>query len=597
MTNGEGTPSPQGETTTPSAASKRPRSTSRSAGRGVEAFRVSSFARLARSHACSAAGDALFAIALADSLFFSINPNDARWQLALYLLVTVAPFGFVAPWLGPAMDRLQGGHRYMLIGSAAIRSILALAVARYIGSFGLFPLAFSMLVMGKAHHVAKSALVPGIVQTDEGLVKANSRLSIISAISAGVIGIPGVLLLRFSGPEAVMGLAVVVFLVGALLGSRIPATRVASAPANRQEKAELRGAGVVLAASAMGYVRGVTGFLTMLLAFELRGGVDPGPIGTGVELGHRIREALGASRLDLATGGAPKWHFGLVLAMLGLGGLGGAAASPRLRKVMSEERILACVLGAMGLVGVLSAIIGGLVGAMMIAFVMAIAGQAGKQSFDAIVQRDAPKANLGRSFSRFESRFQLFWVFGALIPVVVPLPARIGFAVVAGASSFAAISYWFGRNPAPSTEKPRAGLLSLVRKLRGSSEPEGAGATEEAAAQATRQDSDIGATPSAGVVAGSTTLTQTQALTPTKTPSIFDLPVDADADFANNFDFGPTDSDLANDAGYEPTSRYELTPEEPPVSPPLASPAAPPRRPERPSSPSQDPTIEQRPED
>ncbi|MEL6981504.1 MAG: hypothetical protein AAFO29_03675, partial [Actinomycetota bacterium] len=50
-------------------------------GRGAEAFSVSSFGRLARTHALSVGGDALLAIALADSLFFDVDPNDARWRV------------------------------------------------------------------------------------------------------------------------------------------------------------------------------------------------------------------------------------------------------------------------------------------------------------------------------------------------------------------------------------------------------------------------------------------------------------------------------------------------------------------------------------
>ncbi len=434
--------------------------------KGAEAFVVSPFSRFARAHAFSAGGDALFAIALADSIFFSIDPNDARWLVALYLLVTAAPFAVVAPLLGPAMDRLAGGHRFMVIGAALVRAVLVLAVAKFVGSLLLFPLAFTMLVFGKTHHVAKSALVPGLVRNEDELVAANSRLSIISALSAGLFGLPGVLLL-FIGPTAVLIFASLVFATGAVFASRIPATKVASTPAAKEEKAELRGAGIILAASAMGYVRGLVGFLTMLLAFELRGGIDPGPIGPGVELGHRVRESFGLLRLELATGGAPTWHFGVVLVATGIGGLSGGLIAPKLRTLYREERILAGVLGGVAVAGLLATLSGGLIGAMLATFAVAIAGTTGKQSFDAIVQRDAPEANLGRSFSKFESRFQLVWVLGALMPVVVPIPARLGFLLVAGASAFAAVSYWLGRDPSPNAVLPRERLTSARRSARG----------------------------------------------------------------------------------------------------------------------------------
>jgi len=435
-------------------------------GSGAEAFSVSSFARLARTHGLSAGGDALVAIALADSLFFSIDPNDARWQVALYLMLTMAPFAVVAPFLGPAMDRLAGGHRFMMILAAGARSILALVMAFNVQSLLLFPLAFSMLVLGKSHHIAKSAMVPGTVSDAEGLVKANSRLSIISALAGGLAGIPGVLLLRFVGSPATLGLAVLVFAGGAVLGLAIPKTKVATEAAGDEEKSELRGSGIILAASAMGYVRGVVGFLTMLLAFDLRGGVDPGPTAAGLEIGHGLRSAMGEDRIELASGGAPTWHFGLVLLALGVGGLAGAITSPHLRRLVREERILAGVLGAVAVVGTLAALIGGLIGAMMAAAVVSVAGAMGKQAFDAIVQRDAPEANLGRSFSRFESRFQLVWVLGAVIPVVVPIPSRLGFLFIALASAFAAVSYWLGRDPAPSQHVPKERVRDVASAVR-----------------------------------------------------------------------------------------------------------------------------------
>jgi MFS family permease len=417
---------------------------------GAEAFAVSPFNRLARTHALSVAGDTLLTIALADSLFFDVDPNDARWKVGAYLLLTLAPFAIVAPFLGPVMDRLRGGHRYMIIGTAVARAMLMAALVVYVQRWLLFPLAFSMLVMGKTYAVAKSALVPTLVPNEAHLVRSNSRLSILSALSGAAIGLPGVILLRLGGAPWVLGLGMIVFLAAAVLGFRIPATRVASRPAEQEEKIELRGHGIRLGSSAMGYLRGGVGFVTMLLAFDLRGGIDPGPTSAGVEIGHRVRESLGLARINLETGGSPPWHFGVALIGVGIGGLLGSAGVPRLRSRLAEERILAFDLIGLTALAVLAAISTGLAGAFIVAFAMALAAQGGKQAFDAIVQRDAPMANLGRVFSRFESRFQLVWVLGALIPVVIPLPARVGYIILAVTAAFVAATYWFGRTPNPS---------------------------------------------------------------------------------------------------------------------------------------------------
>ncbi len=411
---------------------------------------MTAFTKLARTHGLSVAGDTLLTIALADSLFFNVDPNDARWKVGAYLLLTLAPFAFVAPILGPAMDRLKGGQRFMIIGTTLVRAGLMAALVYHVQDLALFPLAFSMLVMGKTYAVAKSAVVPTLVDSESELVRSNSRLAITAAISGAAASLPGVVLLSYGGAPWVLGFGVVIFLAATISALRIPAKVVAANPEPSEERAELKSSSILLASSAMGYLRGAVGFVTMLLAFDLRGGVNPGPTSAGVEIGHRVREAIGYARLDLTTGGSPPWHFGVALAGVGLGGLAGSALVPRVRQVLSEERILAY--GLIGLTGfaLLAAVSTGLAGAFIMAMAITLAAQGGKQAFDAIVQRDAPTANLGRTFSRFESRFQLIWVVGAIVPVAIPLPARVGYFIIAGTAAFVAVTYWFGRTPNPA---------------------------------------------------------------------------------------------------------------------------------------------------
>jgi hypothetical protein len=381
---------------------------------GAEAFVITPFTRLARTHALAVAGDTLIAIALAGSLFFNIDPSDARWKVGLYLALTMAPFAVVAPLIGPALDRARGGRRWMVVASGAGRAAVCLVMIDDIDSLLLFPEAFALLVLSKAYHVAKSAIVPTVVRSDSELVEANSKLSLLSGVMGFVAAIPGGLAALIADSEGVLVVALAVFAASSVLGLRIPATQVAATPETDAERAELRGGGILLAASAMGLLRGIVGFLTFLLAFELR------------------------------TGDAPTWHFGVVLAVSGLGGLAGALAAPKLRRTMPEERILLVVLGITLAGGVACAYIGELPGAMLMALCVATAATGGKQAFDALVQRDAPDANRGRSFARFETRFQLAWVIGALMPVVLDLPARFGYAAIACTAGFATFSYLAG---------------------------------------------------------------------------------------------------------------------------------------------------------
>lgn len=380
---------------------------------GAEAFEVSAFARLARAHAVAVAGDTLVTIALAGTLFFSIDPGEARGKVFLYLALTMAPFAVVAPLVGPALDRAPGGRRWMVVGSSALRGIVCLFMVRDVDSLLLFPEAFLLLVLAKSYHVAKSATVPSTVHSDEELVQANSKLSLISGIVGFVAAIPGGILLTLGGSEWVLGLCSVVFLSGAVVALALPKATVAAEPETDEERQELRGGGVLLAASAMGLIRGIVGFLTFLLAFTLR------------------------------SGDAPTWHFGVVLALSGGGSLAGAGLAPILRQHIPEERIISALLIVIAGVGVVAVWAGELVGPAMIAGTVGVGAAAAKQAFDAIVQRDAPDANRGRSFARFETRFQLIWVVGAALGVI-PMPLWIGFIAIAGTATFAAVSYLAG---------------------------------------------------------------------------------------------------------------------------------------------------------
>ena len=392
---------------------------------GAEAFTVSPFARLARAHAGAVAGDTLVTIALAGTLFFSIDPGEARGKVFLYLALTMAPFAVVAPLVGPALDRAAGGRRWVVIGSSALRAAMCALMIRDVDSLFLFPEAFVLLVLSKSYFVAKSALVPTTVRSDEELVEANSKLSLISGVVGFAAAIPGGILLKLGGSEWVLGLAVFVFVVAVVVGWQIPRSQVAETPESQEAREELRGVGVLLAASAMGLFRGIVGFLTFLLAFALR------------------------------TDGSPTWHFGVVLALSAIGALAGAALAPVLRQHLLEERIIAGLLAVVAGMGVLAAWLGGLAGSALAAASVGVGASAAKQAFDAIVQRDAPDANRGRSFARFETRFQLIWVAGAVLGII-PMPLWLGFLLLAGTAAFASVSYLAGSRGARQVSLRRA---------------------------------------------------------------------------------------------------------------------------------------------
>tara|TARA_B100000073_G_scaffold219400_1_gene182552 strand:- start:383 stop:1900 length:1518 start_codon:yes stop_codon:yes gene_type:complete len=420
---------------------------------------VSPFVRLSRVHAFSAAGDAMVTVALAGSLFFSIDPSAARWRVGLYLALTIAPFAVISPLIGPIIDRYAGGRRIMIFGINLLRVIVAALMVTNLDSLFLFPLAFAILILQKSYAIAKAAVVPTTVSSNQELVEKNSRLSLLSGIAGFVGAAPAALLQWIGGPEWSVLLAAIAFFSAAVASLRLPKVKIAAEPEDETERQELRSKGIVQAASGMGVLRGMIGFFTFLVAFAYRGGTDDLDLsGTGTAIGAKLHEEL--LGVDLGADGASAIKLGAVIAFGVLGGLTGSAISPRLRARIDEERILLGALLTTFVATLLGLWSGGISGALLVGFAVAISANAGKQAFDSIVQRDAPDANYGRSFARFETRFQLLWVIGALIPVIFTIPARLGFLILSLAAGFAGFSLIYG----PSNKKDDPTFSKMNRK-------------------------------------------------------------------------------------------------------------------------------------
>ena len=404
----------------------------------------SPFQRLARVHAAATATDAVIAVALAGSIFFSISPDAARDRIALYLALTVAPFALVTPLIGPFIDRMPGGRRAMIVVTTLGRLVVALLMIRHIDTLWLFPEAFALLIMQKSYAVAKSAVVPRYVPSESNLVQANSRLALISAVMSLLGAGMGAALVFLGSPAVAAGVAAVGYGVATAITLQLPRIPVARTRTTSTERSALRASTILLSASAMAVTRGAVGFVTFLLAFELRGGEKGLDVSEpGAALGGAVASERG---IDIVGDpGAPAWHFAVVVAVAGLCAFAGVQVAPILRRSVVEELIL---LGSLGLglaAAVLAAMTGGLMGMALLSGGVALAAAAGRLAFDSLVQRDAPDANHGRSFSRFEARFQIAWAAGAFAPVVLSIPVRLGSGLVALVAAFAVVSFIVGR--------------------------------------------------------------------------------------------------------------------------------------------------------
>lgn len=393
-------------------------------------------------------GDAAMYGALAGSVL-GLDPNGQRSAVLQYLVVSFAPFVVVAPFIGPFIDRVPGGRRAVVQITTVVRALLYVVMAFHTDDLALYPLMFVALVMQKMYAVSRSALVPMVVRNEEELVEANSKLGLISAVMGAIAIVPLAGLGKLS-PSLALIAGSLIFVVATIAARALPRDAIATAPAAREEKVELRSSGIVLASGAMAMIRATIGFLTFHLFFWLK-------------------QDYGLAQ------------FGFAAAASTAGSMLGNVTAPRLRRATSEGVMLTIALAVIAGAGLGAALTGGLGTAVALAFVVNFSSSIGRLAFDSIVQRDAPDANQGRAFARFETRFQLAWVLGCLPPVFFTLPGQVGFVVVAAIGGFAAASYFIGGRalkagkplPMSLTERAKRGVAANVAKRRGNTPPKG----------------------------------------------------------------------------------------------------------------------------
>ncbi|WP_425555507.1 MFS transporter [Kitasatospora kazusensis] len=393
----------------------------------------SGLAKLIELHALNSFGDMLITVALASTIFFSVPTGEARGRVALYLLITMAPFALLAPVIGPLLDRLPHGRRAAMAMSMLVRAVLAWTMAGTVstGGLALYPEALGVLVASKAYGVVRSVVVPRLLPPQLSLVKANSRVTLAGLLATGLAAPLGAGL-HLIGPGWPLRGAFLVFVIGTLMAFHLP-HKVDSAKGEQRAvlhaedhpaghhlglghhpapagppppKATLRtvGPSVILALRAMAALRWLVGFLVMFLAFLLR----DDPVG----------------------GLAPTATLGIVAVAAGTGNALGSVLGSWLRTRGSEATVTAMLLLATG-AAVAATLWYGLVTVALVAGAAGVAASLSKLALDALIQRDVPEAVRTSAFARSETLLQLCWVAGGAVGILLPLNGALGLTVAA----------------------------------------------------------------------------------------------------------------------------------------------------------------------
>ena len=382
-------------------------------------------ATLTELTAAGSVADAFVAVSLAGTIFFSTSVDQARGRVALFLLVTIAPFALLAPVIGPALDRIQQGRKYLLAGTLVARALLVWGMSAAINDpVTLLPAAFGVLVLQKCYGVVRASVAPRLLPAEITLVAANARSALIALIASSIAAPAAAGIAWGAGAAWVLRAATIIYFLAVILALRLPshvdapaaATPPGPAPSAERppgpnntlplDPAPRRGSrigalrtlgsvGPIVAEAMRGnaVLRALSGYMIFFLAFLLRTG----------HFGVSPNVALGAMVAAAAGGG---------LVAMGIGSLLGSRA---------PEALLFTMLAIATVVTAGCAWFFGFGAALIVAFISALGTGLAKLAQDSIVQREISEDVRSSAFAVSETLHQLSWVIGGLAGLLVSM--------------------------------------------------------------------------------------------------------------------------------------------------------------------------------
>ena len=453
--------------------------------------------------AAGGAGDAFVAVSLAGTIFFSTSVDQARGRVVLFLLVTMAPFAVLAPFIGPALDRMQQGRKYLLAGTLLARGLLCWGMSAAINSpVTLLPAAFGILVLQKAYGVARASVTPRLLPAEITLVTANARSQLITLTASMLGGAVAAGIQATAGAAWVLRAGTIIYLAAMVLALRLPIQvdvppGPAAAPApppdhypngpGRQPRdpgtetwvdAPRRDGRTLpyepAAALPPGRDTGAgKGARTPNGAGRWRGLANVGPIVGEAMRGNAVLRAFSGYMVFFLAFFLRTERYG-VSHNVALGGLVAAAAAGALAamaigslvRARAPQFILFAMLTLAPIVTATFAWFFSLTAAIAVAFTAALAAGLAKLSLDSIVQREIGEEIRSSAFAVSETLNQVANVAGSLAGVLVSMlnNGQAGLAIAAACLTVALVSLVTRRRrrilaareePLPGPPRPR----------------------------------------------------------------------------------------------------------------------------------------------
>ncbi len=432
--------------------------------------------------AAGGAGDAFVAVSLAGTIFFSTSVDQARGRVVLFLLVTMAPFAVLAPFIGPALDRMQQGRKYLLAGTLLARGLLCWGMSAAINSpVTLLPAAFGILVLQKAYGVARASVTPRLLPAEITLVTANARSQLITLTASMLGGAVAAGIQASAGAAWVLRAGTVIYLAAMVLALRLsdqvdtpPAPAAAGPPPDIYPNgpgpyapgsgngARTAGRGrdgrtipfepAALSPGAPPPRAGPTrpdGVRTPTGARRWRGLANVGPVVGEAMRGNAVLRAFSGYMVFFLAFYLRTEHFGVshnfALGALVAAAAAGALAAMAIGSLVRARAPQAILFGMLTLAPVVTAACAwffSLTAAIAVAFTAALAAGLAKLSLDSTVQREIGEEIRSSAFAVSETLNQVSNVAGSLVGVLVSMlnNGEVGLAIPAACLTVALVT-------------------------------------------------------------------------------------------------------------------------------------------------------------
>jgi len=412
---------------------------------GADGARESGLTALMYATIANFAVDAVLAVSLAGTLFFSATTGESKGSVAAYLLVTIAPFAVLAPVIGPLLDRIRTGRRIAMSLTFAARVILAAVLLQNFDSWLLYPAALGMLVLSKSYGVLKSSVTPRLAPENLDLVRANARLMITGHIGGSmVVGAAAAAVAFVFSPKEALWLLLVCALVGIYLCGLIPSTAESSGDevfadpfAPTEDLGPTMGgadAPTVVAPIASSASSSLIGRWRRSMSVRFPDATRTAMWGTAMQrLGTgfmTIYVAFVAKSSHTLSGAEQLALLGVVGAAGGVGTFLGNAVGSRVK--FSRPRFTVIMLAVVSLASVVvAAVVDGVPTAAVATLLLSLGSAISKSCLDATIQSGLNPSAQASAFGLSETTLQLSWVLGGTLGLLLPTELTVGMAVLA----------------------------------------------------------------------------------------------------------------------------------------------------------------------